>query len=404
MQNKFYDLIVIGGGAAGFFAALRAKELDSSCKVLLIEKSSHLLNKVRISGGGRCNVTHACFDPVQLTRNYPRGNKALIGPFTRFQPRDTIDWYQARGVELKTEEDGRIFPVTDSSQTIIDCLLREAAKLKVEICLKKQIENINRNEETGHFTLELADSSLECARLILATGSSPQGWAFAQKLGHTIQPPVPSLFTFNVPNSPLLDLLGVVANPVEIQIAEGAFIQKGPLLLTHWGFSGPAALKLSAWAARWLFEKQYQVSLQINWVPEIKREAVLNTLRDLRKDSANIQIGNTSPFNLPKKLWKRLLELSQIDLQKRMGEINNEMLERITARLTSDTYQVNGKTTNKEEFVTCGGITLAEVNFKTMESKVCPNLYFAGEVLDIDGVTGGFNFQNAWTTGWIAGG
>jgi predicted Rossmann fold flavoprotein len=401
-MNQHFDLIVVGGGAAGFFAALAAKESHSSKRVLLLEKTGSLLTKVRVSGGGRCNVTHACFDPMQLVQNYPRGHKALIGPFTRFQPHDTIQWFQKRGVELKTEADGRMFPVSDDSQTIIECLLREAQKLHVEIRTKQRFDSIQKIE--NHFTIELSSNEkLTCDRLLLATGSSPQGHQLAKAFGHTIQEPVPSLFTFNIPTSPLLDLSGIALDKVRISLVDTDFTQEGPLLLTHWGFSGPAALKLSAWAARFLHEKKYQVKLSIQWIPYLSKTEVSNTLRALRKDFPSQNLGTRNPFELPKNLWKRLVELSGIDLKKRLSEISHESLAHLTECLMEDHYLVEGKTTHKEEFVTCGGVTLNEIHFKNLESRLCPGLFFAGEILDIDAITGGFNFQNAWTTGWLVG-
>lgn len=396
-----FDLIIIGGGAAGFFAALAAKEGKSDASVLVLEKSSQLLTKVRVSGGGRCNVTHACFDPMQLVKNYPRGNKALISPFTRFQPNDTINWFKARGVQLKIEEDGRMFPITDNSQTIIDCLQSEARKMKVDIRTKQTVESIQCD---GRFCLKMASGDiLECKSLLLATGSSPQGHLLAQSLGHTIQPPVPSLFTFNVPNSSLKGLEGIAVESAEIRIMDSTLSQVGPLLITHWGFSGPAALKLSAWGARLLHEKNYKVQIAINWIPNLSLNDLINRLKQERQHQPSQTIGNCNPFTLPKNLWRRLLEVISIDHQKRLSEMSNETLSTIAQKLHADIYQVDGKTTYKEEFVTCGGVSLNEVDFKTMESRLCPHLYFAGEVLDIDAVTGGFNFQNAWTTGWIAG-
>jgi hypothetical protein len=382
-----YDLIIIGGGAAGFFAAISAKAAHPAATVALMEKSAVLLAKVRISGGGRCNVTHACFDPNLLIQNYPRGSQELRGPFHRFQPRDTVQWFESRGVELKEEADGRMFPVTDSSETIIECLMKEAKKLGVEILLRQRIEKITRTEqgfEVGPF---------KTRKVILATGSAAEGHRWAEELGHTIQKSVPSLFTFNVPTSPLKELSGISLSPVELTIV--GLKQRGPLLITHFGFSGPAALKLSAWGARALHDMQYRVPLTINWLPGV---AVLDILISLKKTAPQKTLLSENPFQLPKNLWKALL-----NDERRLNDISLKDLQTIAQKLTQDVYQVDGKTTHKEEFVTCGGVTLKEVNFKTMESKVCPGLHFAGEILDIDGVTGGFNFQNAWTTGFIAG-
>lgn len=400
-MSSHFDVVVIGGGAAGFFSALNIKEAFPQKRLLLIEKSSHLLNKVRISGGGRCNVTHACFEARPLSQNYPRGNKALIGPFHSFQPQDMIQWLNDRGVELKVENDGRMFPISDSSQTIIDCFIKEAQKLKVEIRQKQSLQAITKTETC--FVLDLATDKLTCDKLILCTGSSPQGHSLAKSLGHTIQPPVPSLFTFNTPSSPLLDLSGIAVSPAQISIPQTSFTQKGPVLITHWGFSGPAALKLSAWAARYLHECGYNAEIQIDWLPEIKAEQLKTALVQLKNTHPNQHLSNHPLFGLPKNLWKRLIDLSNIDSQKRLAELNNPSLDLLVANIKRSTHKVEGKTTYKDEFVTCGGVTLDEVNFKTMESRLCKNLYFAGEVLDIDAVTGGFNFQNAWTTAFIAG-
>lgn len=397
-----YDLIVIGGGAAGFFGAIAAKAASPSAHVVLLEKSSALLSKVRVSGGGRCNVTHSCFDPIKLSQNYPRGGKALIGPFTRFQPRDTVHWFDTRGVKLKTETDGRMFPITDSSQTIIDCLMNEAKKHKLEIRTKQAIESIAKNQHIFSITLTSGEK-LDSKAVLLATGSMPQGHQLARSLGHSIQDPVPSLFTFNVPSSPLKGLEGISVEQATIQIIGSNFSQTGPLLITHWGFSGPAALKLSAWGARFLHAHHYRIEIAINWVPQYSRTSILENLRTMRSEHPSQLLSSYSAFSLPRNLWKRMLEIEGIDLQKRFSDLSNEAIDRVCKRLCADIYQVEGKTTYKEEFVTCGGITLDEVDFKTMQSKICHGLYFAGEVLDIDAITGGFNFQNAWTTGWIAG-
>lgn len=353
------DVVVIGGGAAGVFAALSAKEFHPSCSVVLLEKSAVFLSKVRVSGGGRCNVTHACFDPQKLVQNYPRGNKELLGPFHKFQPQDTVHWFESRGARLKTESDGRMFPTTNQSQTIIDALLNEAHKLGVELRTRQHIISIFHVE--GHFHIQFRDgTTLLAKKLILATGSSPEGYRLAQSLGHTLQPPVPSLFTFNVPTSPLSALSGIAVSYVTVSLPAFRMQQSGPLLITHFGFSGPAVLKLSAWAARPLHDCGYKTTLHIDWAP-------------------GLSSVEHKPDHIPKNLWKAL------------------------TLLHDDPYQMDGKTTHKEEFVTCGGITLKEVDFRTMQSKICPGLFFAGEILDIDGVTGGFNFQNAWTTGYLAG-
>jgi len=387
-----YDLIVVGGGAAGMFGAISAKSAHPKAKVALLEKSAHLLTKVRISGGGRCNVTHACFDPALLIQNYPRGFRELQGPFHQFQPKDTVQWFESRGVPLKAEKDGRIFPCSDSSQSIIDCLMKEASSLGVEIHLKQRIDSIAKTD-TG-FTV----GPFSCHALLLATGSGPDGHAWAKELGHTIQSPVPSLFTFNVPTSPLKELSGISVESAELTLPGSPLKQKGPLLITHFGFSGPAALKLSAWGARYLHEHNYKVPLAINWLPHFSLSQISAQLMEAKKKHPEKTLLTENLFELPKNLWKSL-----VGDDRRLNDFSLKELEILAKRLHEDIYQVEGKTTHKEEFVTCGGVTLKEVNFKTMESKICPGLFFAGEILDIDGVTGGFNFQNAWTTGYIAG-
>lgn len=384
-------LVVLGGGAAGFFGAINAAEKHPQAKVILLEKTATLLAKVRISGGGRCNVTHACFEPRELVKNYPRGGKALLGPFHQFQPKDTIAWFEERGVQLKTEEDGRMFPITDSSQTIIDCLMKAAAKAGVEIRLTQKVETLEKKEGKFHV------AGIEADAVLLATGSQPKGLALAEKLGHTLIPAVPSLFTFNIPSFSLEELAGISVDPAEVHVGAGS--QKGPLLITHWGFSGPAALKLSAWEARTLHACDYQTTLWVNWLPDCKdlKEQLLSF-----KSKNGAQTLIRSPVALPRNLWKKLLEIHQFDPQKKWCDLPNKELFRLSEKLQADPYQVSGKTTYKQEFVTCGGIPLDEVNFKTMESRKCPGLFFAGEILDIDGITGGFNFQNAWTTSWLA--
>lgn len=396
------DILVIGGGAAGFFSALAAKQSNPNAKIAILEKSAVLLSKVRVSGGGRCNVTHACFDPALLVKNYPRGGKELMGPFHRFQPRDTVAWFASRGVELKTEKDGRMFPVTDSSETIIECLLNEAKKWKIEILLRHKVESIEKKERNFCIYIQGKEPIL-ANRLILTTGSSKEGLSWAQTLRHSIEEPVPSLFTFNVPNSPLQALSGVSFEKTRIEISNTKFSQAGPLLITHFGFSGPAALKLSAWAARYLSEKNYCVDLRIDWIPDISSSDTLSRLVEWKRQFPQRTLVSENPFHLPKNFWKEFLLLCGETFLRRCNDISLKDLQILNDRLHRDIYQVNGKTTNKEEFVTCGGVALKEVNFKTMESKICPGLYFAGEILDIDGVTGGFNFQNAWTTGFIAG-
>ncbi|MDR2539771.1 MAG: NAD(P)/FAD-dependent oxidoreductase [Chlamydiales bacterium] len=396
-----YDLIILGGGAAGVFASIHAKLAYPTANVLLLEKSAVLLAKVRISGGGRCNVTHACYEPKQLIKNYPRGGKELLGPFYAFGPADTTKWLESKGVLLKTEADGRIFPQTNQSETIIQALLQEAHRLAVIIKLTEHVEILENH--VSYFTLHTHKKEIyQTTNLLLATGSSPQGYRWAEQLGHTIQKPVPSLFTFNVPTSSLKALSGVSIHPVRLRIPGTKLIQEGPILITHFGFSGPAILKLSAWGSKYLHEQNYQTQLMINWVALSKERAFMK-LQETKMHFPHKTLLQENLFNLPKNLWKAFLEMLDISYKKRLVEISSQHLKNLAQKLTQDCYQVEGKTTHKQEFVTCGGVTLKEVDFKTLQSKICPRLFFAGEILDIDGITGGFNFQNAWTTGYIAG-
>jgi hypothetical protein len=395
-------LIVIGGGAAGFFGAIAAAQANPDARVILLEKTRQPLAKVRISGGGRCNVTHACFDPALLVQHYPRGNKALRGPFTRFQPRDTIAWFAACGVQLKTEADGRMFPVTDSSETIIHCLLNQARLANVEVRTECGVSAIER-KETGFELLLNNEERLSCARLLVATGGTAKTFGWLEALGHTIQPLVPSLFTFNVPDSPLKELSGISVPKAHLHIEGTSLEQTGPLLITHWGFSGPAVLKLSAWGARLLHDCAYQAKLVVNWLPEDSLQELRQKLLDYKSTYPTRLVVTDSPTELPRNLWKKLAETAGIEAGLRWAFLSKQHLDALLRILHSGVFKISGKTTYKEEFVTCGGVCLDEVNFKTMESRVVPGLYFAGEVLDIDGVTGGFNFQNAWTTSWLAG-
>lgn len=398
-ENKV--IAVIGGGAAGFFGAIAAAEADPAARVILLEKHRQLLSKVRVSGGGRCNVTHSCFDPAVLVQNYPRGSKELRGAFSRFQPRDTVQWFESRGVTLKTEEDGRMFPVTDSSETIISCLMAEAKKAKVEIRTECGVEECLKNERF-HLILSTGEK-LDADRVLVATGSSPKTGAWLEKLGHSLTPPVPSLFTFNIPSSPFLPLSGVSVPKAKLSIESCALQQIGPLLITHWGFSGPAVLKLSAWGARALHAVGYKADLKINWLPDQSQDQLRAAISEFRQTSPARAVGSECPFAFPKSLWKAFLDLSGIAHETRWAMVSKAQVNTLLDILQTRTYPIEGKSTNKEEFVTCGGVRLDEVDFKTMESRKCPGLHFAGEVLDIDGVTGGFNFQNAWTTSWLAG-
>ena len=400
-MEKKKRVVIIGGGAAGIFAAATLSEKSDNFEIIVLEKTRQLLAKVRISGGGRCNVTHSQFDPKKLTANYPRGNKELLGPFHSFQPLDTIAWFKEHDVELKTEEDGRMFPTSDHSATIINCLLDAAKKGGVIIRSEHGIRSIEKTD-TGFRLHPDKQEPIECEYLVLATGSSPGGHELATSLGHTIVAPVPSLFTFNVPTSPMLDLAGIAVTDAEISLPNINYKQRGNLLITHWGFSGPATLKLSAWAARDLHACNYKTELVINWVPSLSKEEVSSTLSASKKQKPLKSLDMENPFHLPLNLWKRLLTLSEIKLSSPIGHLSDKNLKKLAMWVSSSSFSVEGKTTYKSEFVTSGGIQLKEIDFKTAQSRLVPRLFFAGEILDIDGVTGGFNFQNAWTTASLA--
>lgn len=397
-------VVVIGGGAAGFFGAVACAASHPHTQVTLLEASRQPLAKVRVSGGGRCNVTHACFDPINLVQNYPRGEKALQGAFSRFQATDTVKWFANQGVKLKTEADGRMFPTTDSSETIIDCLTKAADLAGVELLTGKTVVSVVK--QTTGFEIELkTGEKIKCDRILLATGSNPLGYQIAQDLGHTIEPPVPSLFTFNILDKHLKELAGISANPVQLKlsIAKKTLEQTAPLLITHWGLSGPAVLKLSAWGARVLHDCKYQATLLINWQPKYSSDQLRSQLLLAKTENPKKAITLQRGVDLPHRLWQYLIARTDVGLEQRWAEISNKSLNQIIQELTQGAYQIKGKGAFKEEFVTCGGVNLKQVNFKTMASRITPGLHFAGEVLDIDGVTGGFNFQSAWTTAWIAG-
>ena len=403
---------VVGGGAAGFFGAIAAASSNPHSQVTLYEAGPQPLAKVRISGGGRCNVTHHCFDPAVLVQNYPRGGKALRGAFSRFQPKDTVEWFTQRGVKLKTEADGRMFPTTDDSATIVDCLMGAARQAGVRIQTRSPIVGIEQITENGKdsFQLQLRAQAgyVTCDRLLLATGSSPAGHRIAKSLGHQLESVVPSLFTFNVADKHLHQLSGVAVDPVTVQLkAEGLnkpLVQTGPLLITHWGLSGPAVLKLSAWGARALHTQRYRGTMIVNWLPNESQEQVRAHLQQAKAQTSKRLIATYSPYPaISKRLWQYLLSRIDINPALTWANLSKKQLNLLVQELTQGVYEVGGKGTFKDEFVTCGGVKLKEINFKTMESKQCKGLYLAGEILDIDGVTGGFNFQSAWTTGWLAG-
>ncbi|MDX6767422.1 MAG: NAD(P)/FAD-dependent oxidoreductase [Candidatus Methylacidiphilales bacterium] len=394
-----WDLIVIGGGAAGFFGALSfaATRQDKQARTLILEKSPRTLAKVAVSGGGRCNVTHHCFEPRELVKHYPRGGRALIGAFTRWQPRDTVDWFEARGVRLKTEDDGRMFPLTDHSQTIIDCLEGEARRLGVEVrtgCGAERLEQTG-----GGFAVHTPAGILHAARVLVASGGTRSGETLASALGHVIIPPAPSLFSFHIRNPLLEGLAGLSMARVAASVPETGLRQQGALLVTHNGLSGPAILRLSAWGARWMQEQNYHFPVKIDWLPDHGPDALAERFRQVRAEWNRKQVGTLSPFpEIPQRLWERLAACSL-----NWSEWSRESEKILTDRLKQTTLSVAGKSMNKEEFVTAGGVDLAGVDLRTMESRTVPGLYFAGEALDIDGVTGGFNFQAAWTTGYLAG-
>lgn len=411
-------VVVVGGGAAGFFAAIAcAERLAGRGSVTLLEATAQPLAKVRVSGGGRCNVTHACFEPRELVKRYPRGARELLGAFHRFQPRDTIAWFGERGVELKTEEDGRMFPVTDDSATIADCLLRAAEKAGVKLCLSLGLRKVealgaSRAADDGQqaqpagFWLTLTDDShLRCERLLLAMGGnrSSIGLTLAQQLGHAIEPPVPSLFTFHIDDKRLEGLSGVAVENAGVAVAGSKLKESGPLLITHWGLSGPAILKLSAWGARALSEVNYEFPLVVNFAAPHTRDSLIRELTAVRQANPKKQITTWSPLAMPQRLWERLVTSAGIVPTTPWAQLGNAALGALANGVVAVEFRVVGKSLFKDEFVTCGGVRLSEVDFRTMESRVCPGLHFAGEMLDIDGVTGGFNFQAAWTTGWLAG-
>lgn len=397
------DVVVIGGGAAGFFAAISCKTHYPGSCVTIYEKTDKLLAKVKISGGGRCNVTHSCFSNAKLVKFYPRGEKQLKKAFSQFTTADTVKWFEDRGIKLKTEEDGRVFPVTDSSQTIINCLLREVDKLEISIQQHQSIMGIEK--ENNKFKLLFRDNTIYADKIIVATGGSPkpEGFEWLKKLGHIIESPVPSLFTFNMPDESIKSLMGVSVDKVNLRIQGTKLQTEGALLITHWGMSGPAVLKLSAWGARELNEREYRFTIQINWLGSTNEDTAREALWKETQIHPKKKISNAGSFQLPNRLYLFLLVKSGINPNSTLEEIGKKNQNKLLNTLLNDEYKVEGKTTFKEEFVTCGGVSLDDVSINTMESKKCPGLYFAGEVLDIDGVTGGFNFQAAWTTGFIAG-
>ncbi|MFN4284701.1 MAG: NAD(P)/FAD-dependent oxidoreductase [Lacibacter sp.] len=397
-------LVVVGGGAAGFFCAVNAARMAPQLRVLLLERSAKLLSKVKVSGGGRCNVTHACFDIDAFSRNYYRGSRFVRKALHRFFVTDTIAWFEQRGVRLKTEADGRMFPVTDQSQTIIDCLLREAEKYAVEVRLHTDVTGLQRAGDGWQVYINANQQPLKARFVCVATGGYPKAAQFAwlQDTQHTLVPPVPSLFTFNVPNNAITQLMGVTVPLVTVKVQGSKLRQSGPLLITHWGFSGPAILRLSAAGARELHDGGYHFHLLVNWLHEATEAEVKQRFQALRTDKGAATVLRSNPFSLPQRLWEYLVQQAGIAAPTRWAELQAALQNRLVQLLVQGSFEVQGKTTFKEEFVTAGGIDLKEVDANTMQSRIAPGLYFAGEVLDVDGVTGGFNFQHAWTSGYIA--
>ena len=397
-MNQNFDIIIVGGGAAGFFTAINIVEKNPKLKVAILERGNEVLSKVRISGGGRCNVTHACFEPNELVKFYPRGEKELRGPFHQFCSGDSVEWFSKHGVELKIEDDGRMFPVSNSSQTIIDCFLQATQKLGISVLTGQSAQSIFKKDNC--WKIETQNENYIAEKLILATGSNPKIWETLQTFGHAIVNPVPSLFTFNIKDSRIKELPGVSAI-VSVKVKDTKLTSTGPLLITHWGMSGPAILKMSAWGARILFDKNYQFVIFVNWLNDIDTDEAEKILKNLKQENAKKAVSKKSPFDFPNRLWESLVLASNILEETKWADLSKVQLQNLSNQLTNSSFQVNGKSTFKEEFVTAGGIDLKEINFKTMESKLHENLYFAGEIVNIDAITGGFNFQNAWTSGFI---
>lgn len=401
-MNRF-DLVVIGGGAAGFYGAIQAAEMQPGLKILILEKTNKVLSKVRVSGGGRCNVTHHCFKPIELSHHYPRGEKQLQAVFKSYHAKNVVDWFSSKGVRLKVEEDGRMFPITDNSETVIDCFLQAANTHKIRIETGEEVKHLYNT--ASHFEIITASNQSYYAKHVLvATGGSPKrdSYELIASLGYKIQPPIPSLFTFNNAQKDFQDLMGIAVPNAEVRIVGSKFIQQGPLLITHWGLSGPAIIKLSAWAATYLYEKKYEFNVSVSWIGQVKEDALREQLLTHQKDHGKQRVMGNPLYKLPSRLWEKLCIRSAIEEQKIWAELPLKNINKLLENLMRCIFSIRGKTTFKEEFVTCGGVDLSELNFATMESKKIPRLYFAGEVLNIDGETGGFNFQNAWSTAYLA--
>ena len=401
MPASTFDVAVIGGGAAGFFGALCVAEANPNCSIVILEKTTKLLAKVKISGGGRCNVTHACFEPTPLARHYPRGSKELKTLFRHFQAKDVVDWFAGKGVALKIEADGRMFPATNQSQTIIDCFLAEAERLGIQIRMQSEVTRLHA--AAGGWQLTLTNGNITARHVLVATGGYPRPDSYDWlRPWQPVIAPVPSLFTFNDSKMLFRDLMGVAVAQAEIKIAGTSFSETGPVLITHWGLSGPAVIKLSAWAARWLRDQDYTFTALVNWSGTQGEEALRQDLRDRNVHHGRQRIAGHPLHQIPVRLWERLCTLAEIDNQRTWAELPRKNLNRLVEYVIRCPFEIRGKTTFKEEFVTCGGIDLASIDLTTMQSKTHQGIYFAGEVLNIDGETGGFNFQAAWTTAWLA--
>ncbi len=415
-----FDVIVIGGGAAGFYTAIHIAEAKPHLKIAILERGKDVLGKVKVSGGGRCNVTHAEFDPRELTKNYPRGEKELIGPFHTYCSGDTIAFFEERGITLKIESDGRMFPESDSSQTIIDCFLNETNRLGVKILKHSAVSKIEKKEDKEGFKITTIKHSYECEKLVVATGSNPKVWKLLENMGHTIVPAVPSLFTFNCKDQRIAGIPGV-STLAQVEVFQNQVYNSkvttrlkskksklpiltsdGPLLITHWGLSGPAILKLSAWGARLLNDMHYKFKIRVNWLPDYNFEGLMGLFLEIKEVEAKKTVLRTKALEVPRRLWTNLVRASGIDETDKWADVTKNQLEKLAHQLVECELKIDGKSTFKEEFVTAGGIDLKEVNFKTYESKKLPGMYFAGEVINVDAITGGFNFQNAWTGGYIA--
>ena len=399
-------IAIIGGGAAGFFSAIAAKENHPEATVVILEKSQKFLSKVKVSGGGRCNVTNGCTVIKKLSEAYPRGGNKLRKSFRIFSTQHTMEWFESRGVPLVIQEDGCVFPVSQDSQSIIDCLMKEVRRLDIGIELGMGVTAIKKVGDRLNLSFQKADiHSRTFDKVILATGGCPKrsGLDWLEALGHKIEDPVPSLFTFNMPDEPVRELMGIVVEKAMVNIQGTKLKSDGPLLITHWGMSGPAILKLSAFGARLLSEMNYECKAQVNWVSVVNNEEVRQEILNISEEHSQKILANYRPYLLPERLWHFLLDKCELPRQKKWSELGKKGVNKLMTILTNDVYSVRGKTTFKEEFVTCGGVSLESIDFDTMQSRVCPNLYFAGELMDIDGITGGYNFQSAWTTGFIAG-